>query len=200
MANIEQLVENLQRHGFQSKIFQTKEEAKNYISKSVCNQTVGIGGSKTVEELGLYEILGKKNTVSWHWKQKPADAYHQSAAANVYISGANAISETGEIVNIDGIGNRLSGTLFGHEKVIFIVGSNKIEPDLERAIQRARNVAAPLNARRLGVKTPCATSEHMRCFDCDSPQRICKSLVILWRKITGVAECEVIIIDEPLGY
>ena len=107
-------------------------------------------------------------------------------------------AETGEIINIDGTGNRVSSSLFGHKKVWFIVGSNKIAPTYDEALWRARNIAAPKNAQRLGVKTPCAVNGD-RCYDCKSPQRICRGLVVLWEAIRS-CETEVVLVDEPLGY
>ena len=90
----------------------------------------------------------------WHWKQDIEEARKNSANAEVYISSANAIAKTGEIINIDGTGNRVASTLYGKKKVYFIVGSNKLADDYEKALSRARNIAAPLNARRFQVKTP----------------------------------------------
>ena len=200
MADIERLQKNLTSNGFRSSFFQTKEEAAKYICDSIHNKTVGFGGSKTIEELGLYEQLSEDNQVSWHWKQDPDEARKQAAVADVYISSVNGISETGVLVNIDGTGNRLAGTIFGPEKVYFVVGVNKIAPDMEQAIWRARNIAAPMNARRFAVNTPCVKSKELRCYDCNSEERICKGMLLLWRKMDGVKECEVVIINEDLGF
>lgn len=101
-------------------------------------------------------------------------------------------------MNIDGRCNRVASIVYGHEKVYLIAGGNKIEADMERALHRARNIAAPLNAQRLGVQTPCAVKGE-RCFDCSSPQRICKGLSILWEAPIGSA-VEVVLIREDLGY
>ena len=121
-------------------------------------------------------------------------------ADEVYILSANAISENGEIVNIDGNGNRLASAFYGHERVIFVVGVNKVVPDLPAAIDRARNVASPLNARRLQRKTPCALSEPMRCHDCASPERICSGMSILYGRMWSTPQMDVILINEALGY
>lgn len=114
------------------------------------------------------------------------------------MSSVNGIAETGEIINIDGNCNRVAGTLFGHEKVYLVAGSNKIEADYEKALYRARNIAAPLNAKRLNRNTPCAVSGD-KCYNCKSPERICKGLTVLWQMPSG-REYEVILIDEKLGY
>ena len=154
----------------------------------------------TLQELGLFEKLSANNTVFWHWKQSPAEAREKAASAQVYMTSANAISETGEIVNIDGTGNRVAAMLYGHEALYIIAGTNKLAPDLPSAMERARNIAAPLNARRLSCKTPCALSEPMRCHDCNSPSRICNGFVTLARPCGGIGKTHVILIEENLGY
>ena len=116
------------------------------------------------------------------------------------MTSANAISETGEIINIDGTGNRVAAMLYGHEALYIIAGINKLTPDLPSAIERARNIAAPLNARRLSCKTPCAMSEPMRCHDCGSPDRICNGFVTLARPCGGIGKTHVILIEEKFGY
>ena len=117
----------------------------------------------------------------------------------VYLSSVNGLAETGEIVNIDGTGNRVASTIFGHDVVYLIVGRNKIAPDYEKALWRARNIAGPKNAQRLGKATPCAARGD-KCYDCDSPQRICRSLVTFWRKSGGIPKVEIVLVDEDLGY
>ena len=107
------------------------------------------------------------------------------------------MAETGEILNIDGTGNRVASTLYGHNKVYFIIGINKIAPDFESALWRARNIAAPKNAQRLNRNTPCAVKGD-RCYDCKSPDRICRGLTVLWGPMMGM-ETEIVLIDEPLG-
>ena len=122
----------------------------------------------------------------------------EANAASIYITSVNGIAESGEIVNIDGNCNRVASIFYGHEKVYFVIGENKIEKDYDSALYRARNIAAPLNAQRLGVKTPCAIKAD-KCYDCKSPERICRGLSVLWEKpMTG--EFEIILIHENLGY
>lgn len=201
MANINKLRENLERNGFQTSFFPTAAEAADYLCSAIHGTSVGFGGSITLNCMGLYERLAENNEVAWHWKgEDKALAYVKAAEAEVYLSSANGVAETGEIVNIDATGNRIAETLYGKKKVYIVIGSNKIEPTLEMAIHRARNIASPLNARRFGLKTPCAVGEELRCYDCSSPQRICKGLLIFFQKMKGVGECEVVIIDEALGY
>ena len=201
MANINALREKLEQNGFLTSYFTTSAAAADYLCAEISGKTVGFGGSMTLLGMGLYERLAEKNEVIWHWKSddKPA-ALKKAAGTEVYLSSANAVAESGEIVNIDGTGNRIAAMLYGHEKVYIVIGSNKIEESLEKAIGRARNVAAPLNARRFSLNTPCAASEEMRCYDCSHPQRICKGMSIMSRKMNGVGECEIVIVDEVLGY
>ena len=148
--------------------------------------------------MNLFEILGKNNEVIWHWEQGPDARIRAKKESTVYMLSANAAAETGQIINIDGTGNRVSSSLYGHKRVWFVVGSNKIAPTYDEALWRARNIAAPKNAQRLGVKTPCAVNGD-RCYDCKSPQRICRGLVVLWEAIRS-CETEVVLVDEPLGY
>ena len=198
--NLETAVKNLTAHGFSVRVFRTAQDAANAISQELSGKTVGFGGSVTLEQMQLFETLQKNNTVYWHWKQTPAEACEKAASAQVYMTSANAISETGEIVNIDGTGNRVAAMLYGHEALYIIAGINKLTPDLPSAIERARNIAAPLNARRLNCKTPCAMSEPMRCHDCGSPDRICNGFVTLARPCGGIGKTHVILIEEKLGY
>lgn len=196
------LIKNLEEKGYKVAEFQTKQEAADYLDKSLDNITIGIGGSVTVEELNVYERLKKHNDIAWHWNVEDPDApavrLKKAAEAKVYITSANGIAETGEIVNIDGNGNRVAATIYGHEKVIFVVGENKIAENLDKAIYRSRNIAAPLNAKRLGRKTPCAKLGD-KCYDCKSPERICRALSVFWTKPYS-AEMEVILVHENLGY
>ena len=161
-----------------------------------------MGGSVTLDQLGLYEKLVEKNEVMWHWRipegQTNKDVLMAAKSADIYLSSVNGIAETGEIVNIDNTGNRVAATLYGHKKVYLVAGVNKITPDLESAIYRSRNIAAPPNAKRLGKKTPCAVKAD-KCYDCKSPDRICRGLVILWEAMAG-CKCEVVLIGENLGY
>ena len=131
----------------------------------------------------------------WHWE---GGALRDAVLTDVYITSANALAETGEIVNIDGNGNRVSSTLYGHQKVYFLVGVNKVAPDFEAALWRARNVAAPKRAQSMGCRTPCAAKAD-RCYDCKSPERICRGLAVLWARPNATEEMEVVLIGEALG-
>lgn len=190
------LLDNLKTHGFTAKYFESTSEANAYLADALKGETIGFGGSVTLRDMGLFELLSNENAVCWHWKT-PIDR-ERYPEFTTYITSANAVSETGELVNIDGTGNRVASALYGPKKLYFICGVNKITPDLTTAIDRARNVAAPANAKRLGYKTPCAVTG--KCHDCNSPERICCGMVIHMRPLGGFEHTEVIIIGENLGF
>ena len=202
MADFSKVKQNLERAGYAVSCFPTAAEAAAYLNGQIDGVTVGIGGSLTVEQLGLYDALGAHNTVWWHWRvpegMTPNEVRDRAALCDVYLSSVNALAETGELINIDGTGNRLAATLYGHKKVYLIVGENKLAESYDAALFRARNVASPKNAQRLGRKTPCAAKGD-RCYDCSSPERICRALTVLWKKPTS-GDYEVVLIGEPLGY
>ena len=125
--------------------------------------------------------------------------FAEEIESDVYLTSSNAVTLDGKLVNIDGTGNRVSATLFGTEKVYFIIGVNKIASGYDAALWRARNIASPKNAQRLNRNTPCA-AEGDKCYDCKSPERICRALVVLWNKMSGMEKLEVVIINEELGY
>lgn len=196
----ERTIKNLEKNGFAVRYFETAEAAAEYLFSQLHGRTVGIGGSVTIGQLALYDRLCADNTVYCHGVCNTEETKKCAAQAQVYLTSANAIAETGEIVNIDGAGNRVASMLYGHETLYIVSGVNKLTPDLHAAIDRARNVAAPRNARRLGRKTPCALSEPMRCHDCASPERICRALCVLERPVFGIGRTEVILIGQALGY
>ena len=194
--------QNLEGKGYKVTVCATKEEAAEYIDSVIDGKAVGFGGSVTVQELGLYEKLQSHNGVYSHAKIPEGRTKQEIQAlansADVYILSANAISETGEIVNIDGACNRISSSCYGHERVIFVIGKNKLAPTYDEALYRARNIAAPKNAQRLKKNTPCAKNAD-KCYNCNSPDRICRVLSIFWSK-PMVGEFEVILINEDLGF
>ena len=192
MPDYEKLTKALQEHGFLVSRFATAQEAAIYINNKLDGVTVGIGGSVTVQEMGLYPRLAAHNRALWHWNK---DGLADAAGTDVYICSVNGLAETGELVNIDGVGNRVASTIFGHKRVYFVVGKNKVAPDYDQALWRARNIAAPKNCRRLGLKTPCAVKAD-RCYNCSSPERSCRGLVTLWRKPNGIERAEVVLVEE----
>ena len=192
----ESVKKNLEARGFSVRTFATAAEAAAYLNEVIDGKTVGFGGSVTLQDMGLYELLGSHNEVHWHWVNGPEER-KTAMGTQVYLSSANGLAETGEIINIDGSGNRVASTLYGHEKVYLVIGRNKLAPTYDEALWRARNIASPKNAQRLGKKTPCAVKGD-RCYDCKSPDRICRGLVVLWGAMMGM-ETEVILVDEDLG-
>lgn len=192
----ETVKKNLEARGFSVRTFATAAEAAAYLNEAIDGKTVGFGGSMTLKDMGLYELLGSHNEVHWHWVNGQEER-KAAMRTQVYLSSANGLAETGEIINIDGGGNRVASTLYGHEKVYLVIGRNKLAPTYDEALWRARNIASPKNAQRLGRKTPCAVKGD-RCYDCKSPERICRGLVVLWGPMMGM-ETEVILVDEDLG-
>lgn len=195
MANLIKFRENLEKLGYKVSLCATKEEASDYLSTTIVKTTVGIGGSMTVKELDLYPRLQEQNEVIWAWEGGDTK---EATRCSVYISSVNGASESGELINIDGLGNRVSATIYGTEKVFFIIGVNKIEENYDKALWRARNIASPKNAQRLQKKTPCAVLAD-KCYDCNSPDRICRSMVVHLCPPSG-SVTEVVIIDDNLGY
>ena len=197
-----QVKRNLEARGFTVSSFETAAEAATHLNMQIDGATVAFGGSMTLRELGLFESLSAHNTVYSHWNapagMEAAELQRRAQTSEHYLLSANGLAATGELINIDGTGNRVSSMLFGHKKVWYVGGRNKLAPDYDTALWRARNIAAPKNAQRLGVKTPCAETGD-RCYDCKSPQRICRGLVVLWEAVKG-CESEVVLIDEDLGY
>jgi len=194
--NLEKTIKNMKLRGFQVSCFPTAEEAVDYLGKQIQGTSVGIGGSKTVDQIGLYDRLCENNEVFWHWKNSAPDTRMKANAAEIYISGANAISEAGEILNIDGMGNRLAGQIWGHKKVYIVSGTNKICPDFDAALYRARNTAAVENGKRFPKGQPCQIDG--KCHDCRGDSRICRALLVLWAPMMGM-ETEIVLIDQELG-
>lgn len=199
--SFENLKKQLEANGFAVSVFSTGEEAAAYLNREIDGKTVGMGGSMTLTELGLKESLSGHNTLYCHGftEGDPAQVQQLAAGAEVYLLSANAIAEdTGEILNIDGTGNRVASSLYGHKKVYFVAGKNKVSPDFHSALHRLRNVVAPKNAQRLGRRTPCAVKGD-KCYNCNSPERICRGLVVHYRKMNSM-DMEVVLVGQELGY
>lgn len=196
----ERIIRSLEHNGYKVSFFETSANAADYIVQQVNKVTVGFGDSATLAAMCLAQRLSEHNSVVDPGPlsgDKFNEAAKKALLTDVFFTSVNAAAETGELVNIDGTGNRVAGSLFGHKKVFFVFGTNKIEPTLEKAIWRARNIAAPQNAKRFGYQTPCAVKGD-RCYNCSSSDRICNTLNIHLKKMKGV-EAEVILIDENLG-
>jgi len=165
--------------------------------------SISWGGSMTIRDMGLTEALHKSDNYTLYDRdlaKSPEEAqvvYRQAFGADFYISSANAMSEQGDIVNIDGNGNRVAAIAWGPKKVIFVVGINKIAKDLDAAIKRARGTAAPINTVRLNRETPCTLDGV--CHDCHSANSICNQIHII-RNSYDNGRFSVVIVGEELGY
>ncbi|MGL4485036.1 MAG: lactate utilization protein [Anaerovoracaceae bacterium] len=195
---------NFERNNFGAKVFNNAAEAANYLCHKIKNKTVGFGDSDTLMKMELFEKLSESNRVysPAHLPEGKTfdEIAHECLTKEIFITSVNAVSETGEMVNLDGTGNRIAGSLFGHEKVYFIIGKNKIEQNLESAIFRAKNIAAPKNAKRYNLKTPCAIKGD-KCYNCSSPERICNAMTIYYKAVNDTAmKMEAVLIDEELGF
>lgn len=200
----EQCVKNLKSRGFDAAFASSVESAQSMILEMVTGyETFGFGGSVTSRSLGLMEelrVMGK--TVYDHWEKdlsaEDVDALRkQQGRCDCFLSSVNALAISGEIVNIDGIGNRVAAMVFGPRKVILVAGVNKIVRDLDAALARARDVAAPMRAKSLGCDTPCTETGY--CVDCRSPRRICNITTIL-HQCPLQTDISVVLINEYLGY
>lgn len=197
--NLEKTRKAFEKNNYIVSYFATGAEAADYLDRQIDGTDVCLGDSETLISLGLYEKLAAHNIV---YDPKHADDFFQAARDGMqteyFVTSVNGATEDGILINLDGTGNRVAGTLFGHRKVFFVVGVNKIKPDLEKALWRVRNVAAPKNALRHGFQTPCALNGADRCYNCNSPDRICNGLMIHFKKMRH-EEMEIIIVGQELG-
>lgn len=199
---IKRTITALQKNHINARYFENEEIAKEALLNEInLNDKVGIGGSMTISQMELPQLLEKRgNTVYFHWlKTTPKEmdeARLMASHADVYLTSTNALTEKGQLVNIDGVGNRVASMIFGPKKVFVICGVNKIVEDVEHALYRIKENAYK-NARRLKLNTPCAVTG--KCNDCDSPQRMCSVTTIIDRK-PSKTNLEVIIIDKELGF
>ena len=195
MTDLKKLTANLEKKGYIVRYFDTPQEAADYLDSRINGKTVAFGGSMTLKSMELYPKLSSHNQVVWHWE---GGDLTDAMSTQVYLTSVNAVAETGVLINIDGNGNRVASTAFGHQEVYFVAGTNKIAPDLDSALWRARNVAAPKRAQSMGRRTPCEVKAD-RCYDCQSPDRICRVLTVLWAPPLNHPHMEVILIGQELG-
>jgi L-lactate utilization protein LutB len=177
-----------------------KEEAlKKALELIPEGSTVSMGGCMSAREIGLTDavINGKYDFIDRDKTEDKRAAMLATYDADVFLSSANAITEDGIMVNIDGNSNRVSAIAQGPKKVVFIVGMNKVCNDLDGAMKRARNVAAPINAQRFGLSTPCSATGA--CFDCKSPDTICCQFLIT-RFSRHEGRIHVILVNDNLGF
>jgi hypothetical protein len=199
----ERTIKALQKNNFDARFVpKAKDAAKEVFTMIPDGATVGVGGSVTLSEIGFFNEASKHQiTLLNPSPQGPIEDFlrmrREIFLADVYVCSSNAVTEDGKLFNIDGSGNRVGSMTFGPKKVILVCGINKIVKDLDEAMRRVQNVAAPMNARRLALKTPCA--ETGVCADCASPQRICNAYVATAKKPIRT-DVTVLLVGEPLGY
>lgn len=197
----------LESNNFEVFIAGNVNEAKEIVEKEiipkVAPKSISWGGSMTFTSTGLYETL--KNDPAYNildtydkslTPEEMVEKRRQSFLVDLFITGTNALTETGMLVNLDMIGNRICGITFGAKNVIILVGRNKIVPDLDEAMFRIKNYVAPANAMRLDKKTPCVKTGY--CEDCKSPDRICNTWTVT-EKSFPKGRVRIVLINEDLG-
>jgi len=196
--------EGLAKRGFAAVIKKTREEILAHVESIVPDgSSVGMGGSVTVRELDIPAMLARKGcTVYDHWRpglsQEEVFAIRRrQLTADFFLTGTNALTVDGRLVNIDGTGNRVAAMSFGPRHIIVIAGANKIVRDLDDALRRIKDLASPQNSRRLGLQTPCAAAG--RCCDCGAGSTVCRIVSIIEYKPLA-ADYTVILTPEPLGF
>ena len=196
----EKVIKGLQSRNMSGYFAETPAEAAQIALGLIPEgSTVTMGGGMSVIETGLVDILkaGNYNFIDRDRASDKRAAMLAAYDADVFLSGSNALTEDGVLVNIDGNANRVSAIAQGPRKVIFIVGMNKICRDVDDALGRARNVAAPINAQRFGLKTPCTATGS--CADCKSPDTICCQILIT-RYSKHKDRIHVILVNSDLGF
>lgn len=188
------LAKKLSARGFIPVICENgKEAAQKILGLIPVSDCVGTGGSVTLSQMGIKEMLSERGNVFFD-----RNAYKSAAHADWFLSSANALTESGDIVNIDGSANRVSSLIFGVPNVIYAVGKNKIVKDLDAAIDRIRNYTCHLNAVRLGKTTPCAITG--KCGNCTGKECMCNVTTIVHHPTRYQENVYVLLINEELGY
>lgn len=196
------VVEALRKRGFKAAYSKSREEALELVLGLIpAGASVGVPGTVTVRELGAIEALESRGCpVYQHWgalsPEEREKARYDENAADFFLTSANALTRDGEIISIDGAGNRVSAMSWGRGTLIFVIGVNKLAFTLEEGIRRARAATIP-NALRLGLDAPCTKVGH--CVNCRGPRRVCNALLILEGPTIG-RETHVVLVGESLGY
>jgi L-lactate utilization protein LutB len=200
----QRVIKNLEKNNMEGYYVKDEKEAVAKLEELLSDgQTVSVGGSMTLFETGVIDFLRSGKYVfldRYEEGLKPEDLrkiYKQSFFADAYITSTNALTQNGELYNVDGNGNRVAAMLYGPDSVIVITGINKIVRDVDAAVKRVEDIAAPVNMKRLNRNTPCAETGH--CHNCNSTQRACNEYVLIKRQ--GVkGRIKVIIVGKELGY
>lgn len=190
------LAKTLNRCGYNTSLFESSKDAKEYLLKTCTGKRVGISSSMTLNSMGFPACLKEITTELYlHEKGGHGKSEHDALTADIYLASANAISKEGHIVNIDGTGNRVGATIFGPKQTIYVIGINKIVDTLPAALDRAKKSAVKM-ASLMQLKTPCAVTNE--CSECHSPHCICAVTSIHRRKPNGI-EISIVLIAEELG-
>ena len=199
----ERMIKNLKRRNIEAYYCPTAVEAVKKVSELIADgSSVTWGGSMSIRDISIPQALKERKTLEILDRDEVTDReevvkiYERAFTADVYLSSANAISEDGVIVNIDGNGNRVAAITWGPKKVIFVIGLNKVAQTVEAALARARSTASPINAARFDIKTPCQVDGV--CHNCNSPESICNYVHFLRNSPKG--RHTVVLVGESLGY
>ncbi len=200
----EKMIKNLRRRNMEAFYSPTAQDAVAQVQALIADgSSVTWGGSMTIRDMGLPQALRERGTLDVLDRDLVEDAqekqqmYLKAFSADVYLSSANAISEDGVIVNIDGNGNRVAAITWGPRMVIFVIGLNKVAATVQDAISRARSTASPINAQRFDISTPCHIDGV--CHNCNSPESICSYIHLLRNSRNGNRH-KVVLVGENLGY
>ena len=199
----ERMIKALKRRNMEAFYCPTAPEAIKKVSELIPDgSSVTWGGSMTIRDMGIPQALKDRGTLEVldrdlvEGAEEKVQMYVRAFTTDVYLSSANAISEDGVIVNIDGNGNRVAAITWGPKKVIFVIGLNKVAQTVEAALARARSTASPINAARFDIKTPCQTDGV--CHNCNSPESICNYVHFLRNSPKG--KHTVVLVGEDFGY
>jgi L-lactate utilization protein LutB len=199
--NLDVLKNNLSKRGFDAVVRDSLQDAADFVAETFPvdgGTVVGMGNSLTLDALGVKKLWeGRVAAIYRHTPDSSEIETKRALLADIYLTSANAVSLDGQIVNIDGTGNRTAATCYGPKRVVYVIGKNKIAPSLEDAIRRAKNTAAVQNAKRYNRKTPCAITG--KCEDCLSPDCLCAVMTIHRKQPLG-AKITVILVDECAGF
>ncbi len=199
----EEIIEILNKKSYDARYAKDIDEAKKMVLDMIPNgASVALGGSETLSHMNLVEVFrnGDYNFFDRYQSipfSETTEIYRQSMVADFLVTGVNAITRKGELVNTDSSGNRVAGVIFGPKRVIIVTGVNKVVDNLEEAFKRMRKIA-PMNAKRNGHQTPCVISG--RCEDCDTPQRLCNSIGIVNHGMKHEGRFTIIVIPQELGF
>lgn len=200
----DKIIKNLKRRNIEAFYCPTAQNAVTKVQELIADgSSVTWGGSMTIRDMGLPDALRERGTLNVldrdlvESAEEKQQMYVRAFTADVYLTSANAISEDGLIINIDGNGNRVAAISWGPKKVIFVIGMNKVAQDTQAAIARARSTASPINAKRLETNTPCNIDGV--CHNCNSPESICSYIHIL-RNSRNAERHVVVLVGEDMGY